>query len=50
LLESATTLSMREAKNGNFHSWDFRKLQSFIKYEALERSISIAYVKPQNGS
>jgi IS605 OrfB family transposase len=37
-------------QNGDFHSWAFRKLQSFIEYKALERGIPVVYVEPKNTS
>ena len=40
----------RRSQNGDFHSWAFRKLQSFITYKALERGIPVVYVKPTNTS
>jgi IS605 OrfB family transposase len=40
----------RRSQNGDFHSWAFRKLQSFIEYKALERGIPVVYVKPKNTS
>lgn len=40
----------RRSLNGDFHSWAFRKLQSFIEYKALENGISVVYVEPRNTS
>jgi IS605 OrfB family transposase len=39
-----------KSRNRDFHSWAFRKLQSFIEYKALERGIPIVYVQPRNTS
>jgi len=39
-----------KSRNGDFHSWAFRKLQSFIEYKALERGILVVYVQPRNTS
>jgi len=40
----------RKSQNGDFHSWAFRQLQSFIEYKALERGIPVVYVEPRNTS
>jgi IS605 OrfB family transposase len=40
----------RKNQNGDFHSWAFRKLQSFIEYKAHERGIPVVYVEPKNTS
>jgi len=40
----------RKSQNGDFHSWAFRKLQSFIEYKALEKGIPVVYVNPKNTS
>jgi len=40
----------RKSQNGDFHSWAYRKLQSFIEYKALERGIPVVYVSPKNTS
>jgi len=40
----------RKSQNGGFHSWAFRKLQSFIESKALERGIPVVYVNPKNTS
>jgi IS605 OrfB family transposase len=40
----------RRSQNGDFHSWAFRKLQSFIEYKALERGIPLVYTEPKNTS
>jgi IS605 OrfB family transposase len=39
-----------KSRNRDFHSWAFRKLQSFIEYKALERGVPIVYVQPRNTS
>jgi len=45
-----TSAKHRKSQNGDFHSWAFAKLQSFIKYKALERGIPVVYVSPKNTS
>ncbi|MDH5811740.1 MAG: transposase [Candidatus Methanomethylicaceae archaeon] len=40
----------RKSQNGDFHSWAFRRLQSFIEYKALERGIPVVYTKAKNTS
>lgn len=40
----------RKNQNGDFHSWAYRKLQSFIEYKALERGIPVVHVEPKNTS
>jgi IS605 OrfB family transposase len=40
----------RKNQNGDFHSWAFRKLQSFIEYKALEKGIPVIYAEPKNTS
>jgi IS605 OrfB family transposase len=44
------SVKYRRSQNGDFHSWAFRKLQSFIEYKALERGIPVVYVEPKNTS
>jgi IS605 OrfB family transposase len=44
------SIKHRRSQNGDFHSWAFRKLQSFIEYKALERGIPVVYVEPKNTS
>jgi IS605 OrfB family transposase len=54
VMEKLTGIRMnakhRRSQNGDFHSWAFRKLQSFIEYKALERGIPVVYVEPKNTS
>ncbi|MCQ5362145.1 MAG: transposase [Candidatus Methanomethylicia archaeon] len=54
VMEKLTGIRMnvkhRKNQNGDFHSWAFRRLQSFIEYKALERGIPVVYVKPKNTS
>ncbi|MBC7112524.1 MAG: IS200/IS605 family element transposase accessory protein TnpB [Candidatus Methanomethyliales bacterium] len=40
----------RKSQNGDFHSWAFRRLQSFIEYKSLERGVPVVYVEPRNTS
>lgn len=40
----------RKSQNGDFHSWAFAKLQSMIRYKALERGIPVVEADPQYSS
>jgi len=54
VMEKLTGIRMntkhRKNQNGDFHSWAFRKLQSFIEYKALERGVPVVYAEPKNTS
>ncbi|MGQ9759987.1 MAG: RNA-guided endonuclease InsQ/TnpB family protein [Candidatus Methanomethylicaceae archaeon] len=40
----------RRSQNGDFHSWAFRRLQSFIEYKALKKGVPVVYADPKNTS
>lgn len=40
----------RKSQRADFHSWAFRRLQSYIEYKALERGIPVIYVDVCNSS
>lgn len=40
----------RKSQRADFHSWAFRKLQSYIRYKALERGIPVPYVDAKDTS
>jgi len=45
-----TNTKHRKSQNGDFHSWAFRRLQSFIEHKALEKGMPVVYVDPRNSS
>lgn len=42
--------NFRKSQRAGFHSWAFGKLQSYIRYKALERGIPVIGIDPRNTS
>jgi len=43
-------VKLRKSQRVGLHSWAFRKLQSYIRYKALDRGIPVVDVDPRNTS